>query len=90
VRAALAAVNGNPVYSQYSDISGVLQAYLSGYSYGSSNTWAAASASASTSASKPTAIQGGQLDYTGGQLPLVFAVGGALVIAGAIVRRRWT
>jgi hypothetical protein len=89
VRAALAAVNGDPVYSQYSDISGVIQAYLSGSNYGGSDAAGAAQIASSTGASKPTTTEGGQLDYTGGQPFLVFALGGALVVAGlSLLRHR--
>jgi hypothetical protein len=84
IRAALAAVNGDPVYSQYSDISGVLQAYLSGSSYGGSTP---APATGIAAASKPTTIEGGQLDYTGGQPLLVCALGAASIIAGLALRR---
>jgi hypothetical protein len=37
----------------------------------------------------PATPRGIALDYTGGQPLVLFAVGGALVIAGAVLRRRW-
>jgi hypothetical protein len=96
VRAALAAVNSNPAYSQYSDVAGVLQTYLtslrtsgsgtgSGTTTGAGTTGTIRSAAAIPSAKLPA----GELDYTGGQPLLAFAVGGALIIAGAALRRRW-
>lgn len=98
VRAALAAVENNPAYSQYTDIAGVLQHYLSslsgsGATTPSSSTTTSGTGQTQTSGSSraiaPTTLQGGQLDYTGGQPLVLFAVGGALVIAGAVLRRRW-
>jgi hypothetical protein len=91
VRAALAAVERDSSYSQYSDIAGVLQNYLSSLSTSKSSTTTAGAAQTAggSGASVPTTPQGAALDYTGGQPLIVFAVGGALVIAGAVLRRRW-
>jgi hypothetical protein len=93
VRAALAAVENNPAYQQYSDIAGVLQAYLvslpaSGSGSGSGSGGATQTAGG-TSATTPAILQAGQLDYTGGQPLVVIALGGALLAAGAALRRRW-
>jgi hypothetical protein len=92
VRAALAAVDANPVYSQYSDIAGVIKSYLASLLKSSSvkPTAGTKQTSGATGATKPAILQGGQLDYTGGQPLVVFAIGGALVAAGALQRRRWT
>lgn len=88
VRAALAAVKGNPIYSQYSDVSGVLQSYLASFSAsGSATTTAGAAPTAAATGSGK--LLAGQLDYTGGQPLVAFALGGVLLIAGAALRRRW-
>jgi hypothetical protein len=88
MRAALAAVKGNPVYSQYSDVAGVLQSYLASFSaLGSATTTAGASQTAAATASGK--LLASQLDYTGGQPLVAFALGGVLVIAGMVLRRRW-
>jgi hypothetical protein len=98
VRAALAAVENNPTYAQYSDIAGVLQHYLSslsgsGATTPSSSTTTSGTGQTQTSGSSraavPTTPRGVALDYTGGQPLVLFAVGGVLVIAGAVLRRRW-
>lgn len=95
IRAALAAVNSNPAYLQYSDVAGVLQAYLSGFSTSGSSSGASGSATGTTGATPSAAVtrsvklRAGELDYTGGQPLVAFAVGGVLVIAGAALRRRW-
>ena len=95
IRAALAAVNSNPAYLQYSDIAGVLQAYLSGFSTSGSSSGTSGSATGTKGATQSAAVTGslklraGELDYTGGQPLVAFAVGGALIIAGMALRRRW-
>ena len=92
VRAALAAVENDPSYSQYSDIAGVLQSYLSSLSNPNSSSGsgtAQALTSGSSRATVPTTPRGVALDYTGGQPLLLFALGGALVVAGGLLRRRW-
>lgn len=96
IRAALAAVNSNPAYLQYSDVAGVLQAYLSSLSTSdSASLIASGSATGTTGATQTAAATGsvklraGELDYTGGQPLVAFAVGGALTIAGMALRRRW-
>jgi hypothetical protein len=87
VRAALAAVNKDPVYSQYSDVAGVLQAYLSSFSTSGSST--AASGSTQTAAATGSVkLRASQLDYTGGQPFVAFALGGVLLIAGVALRWR--
>jgi hypothetical protein len=82
VRAALVVVEHNPVYSQYSDMAGVLRAYLASL-LGSTNAGQPLSEAAA-----PAPQKSGRLDYTGGRPLLVFAVGGALIAAGAALRRR--
>jgi hypothetical protein len=95
VRAALTAVSNDPSYSQYSDIVGVLQDYLSSLSSSGSGASGPApgpgpsQAPGSSSAAVPATPRGLALDYTGGQPLLLFALGGALVLAGAAMRRRW-
>ncbi len=95
VRAALAAVESDSSYSQYSDVAGVLQNYLASLSTSKSSTPTpkpsptTTGAGQTTGATVPTTPQGVALDYTGGQPLVVFALGGALVIAGAVLRRRW-
>ena len=70
VRAALAYLQDNPLYSQYSDAQGVLEDYL-----------------ASLQAPGATA-QGAELAFTGGNVLLILATGGALVGGGLVLRRR--
>ena len=96
IRAALAAVNSNPAYLQYSDVAGVLQAYLASLSTsGSASSGTSGSATGTTGATptaavtRPVKLRAGELDYTGGQPLVAFAVGGALIIAGMALRRRW-
>ena len=96
IRAALAAVNSNPAYLQYSDVAGVLQAYLSGFSTSDLASLIASGSATGTTGATPTAavtrsvkLRAGELDYTGGQPLVAFAVGGALIIAGMALRRRW-
>jgi hypothetical protein len=90
VRAALAVVNSDPSYSQYSDIAGVLQAYLTTLSTSGSGSSTPAAAATSSAAATPSAnLPTGELDYTGGQPLVAFAVGVALIIAGALLGRRW-
>ncbi|MGD0998714.1 MAG: hypothetical protein ABR941_10430, partial [Thermoleophilia bacterium] len=80
VRAALAAVENNPAYQQYSDIAGVIQNYLASLSASGSGSGSggATQTAGGTSATTPAILQAGQLDYTGGQPLVVFALGGAL------------
>jgi hypothetical protein len=95
IRAALAAVNSNPAYLQYSDVAGVLQAYLSSFSTSGSSTgtsgWATGTKGATPTAAvtRPVKLRAGELDYTGGQPLVAIAVGGVLIIAGMALRRRW-
>jgi hypothetical protein len=95
MRAALAAVNSNPAYLQYSDVAGVLQAYLSSFSTSGSSTgtsgWATGTTGATPTAAvtRPVKLRAGELDYTGGQPLVAIAVGGVLIIAGMALRRRW-
>ena len=86
VRAALAAVQNDPAYSQYSDIEGVLSSYLSSLLAATHAPTTHTAPSVSGTAPSPSAQ--GQLDYTGGQPLVLFALGGALVAAGVVVRRR--
>lgn len=95
IRAALAAVNSNPAYLQYSDVAGVLQAYLSSFGTSGSSSGTSGSATGTKGAAQTAAATGsvnlraGELDYTGGQPLVAFEVGGALIIAGVALRRRW-
>jgi hypothetical protein len=94
VRAALVAVQNDPTYSQYSDIQGVIESYLSSLLAIKPTPNPTASsggpAPSSTTTASPATSYTGQLDYTGGQPLLLFALGGALVVAGLVVRRRST
>lgn len=85
VRAALTAVQNDPAISQYSDIEGVIASYLSSLL---AATPAPTHTAPSVSGTAPSPSAQGQLDYTGGQPLLLFALGGALVAAGVVVRRR--
>ena len=89
MRAALAAVKSNPVYSQYSDTAGVLQACLASYSTPGSATTTAGATQTAAAAGFAVTLRPSQLDYTGGQPPVAFALGGTLIIAGAVLRGRW-
>ena len=96
IRAALAAVNSNPAYLQYSDVAGVLQAYLSGFStsdlaslIASGSATGTTGATATAAVTRPVKLRAGELDYTGGQPLVAIAVGSALIIAGMALRRRW-
>ena len=89
VRAALRVVNSDPTYSQYSDIAGVLQAYLSSFTASTSSPTAASATSSAATASGSVGRRASQLDYTGGQPFVAFALGGAMLIAGLAVRLRW-
>ena len=96
IRAALAAVNSNPAYLQYSDVAGVLQAYLASLSTSDLASLIASGSATGTTGATPTAavtrpvkLRAGELDYTGGQPLVAIAVGGALIIAGMALRRRW-
>ena len=74
VRAALAYLQDNPLYSQYSDAQGVLEDYLASLQ---------APGAIATAGS-----QGAQLAFTGGNVLLILATGGALVGGGLVLRRR--
>lgn len=94
VRAALAAVNSDPAYSQYSDVAGVLQAYLtslstSGSSTGTGTKFGTPGASQTATPTGSVKRRAAELDYTGGEPLVAFAVGGALILAGVALRRRW-
>jgi hypothetical protein len=92
VRAALVAVQNDPAYSQYSDIEGVISSYLSSLLAAKPTphptTSSGGPAPSATTTASPATHYTGQLDYTGGQPLLLFALGGALVAAGVVVRRR--
>ena len=92
VRAALSAVESNPAYSMYSDIAGVLQDYLTSLTASASHSVSSGTpqTAGQATATAPTTAAGGQLDYTGGEPFIAIAVGGALLAAGALLRRRWT
>ena len=81
VRAALAFLQNNPLYSQYSDAQGVLQDYLA------SLQAPGAQAAGGTTAGAQGA-QGAQLAFTGGNVLLILATGAALVGGGLMLRRR--
>jgi hypothetical protein len=93
VRAALVVVQNDPAYSQYSDIEGVIESYLASLLAATPTpkptaTHAATQPKTSPSASaSPATAYTGQLDYTGGTPLLLFAVGGALVALGVVLRR---
>ena len=92
MRAALAFVNSNPAYSQYSDVAGVLQAYLASLSTSGSaagTTTGTTGATPTAAVTRPVKLRAGELDYTGGQPLVAIAVGGVLIIAGMALRRRW-
>ena len=89
MRAALAAVKSNPVYSQYSDTAGVLQACLASYSTSGSATTTAGATQTAAATGFAVTLRPSQLDYTGGQPLVAFALGGTLIIAGAVLRGRW-
>jgi hypothetical protein len=91
VRAALAAVESDPSYSQYSDIETVIANYLSSLLAATATPtptprWTAKATVTPAPTPSPSAVQ--QLDYTGGQPLLLFAMGGALLCAGAVLWRR--
>ena len=94
VRAALAVVESDPSYSQYSDIESVIANYLSSLlAVSSSPKPTPSSTSNPTSGTpaptpSPTAVM--QLDYTGGRPLVLFAIGGALIAGGALLWRRST
>ena len=91
MRAALAAVNSNPAYSQYSDVAGVLQVYLASLSTSGSatgTTTATTGATQTAAATGSVKLRASELDYTGGQPLVAFALGGALLVAGLVLRRR--
>lgn len=92
VRAALAAVESDPAYSQYSDIQSVLEQYLASLLAAKSSPTPQSSAtsrpSATSTAPPSPSANPQQLDYTGGQPLLLFACGGLLVGAGALLWRR--
>ena len=78
VRAALAFLQNNPLYSQYSDAGGVLEDYLA------SLQAPGAQAAGGTTAGG----QGAQLAFTGGNVLLILATGAALVGGGLVLRLR--
>ena len=90
VRAALAVVESNPAYSQYSDIQDVLESYLSSLlaAKPTPHPTSSATAAPTPTPSASATYVGTQLDYTGGRPLLLMALGGALVAAGAVLRRR--
>jgi len=80
VRAALAFLQNNPLYSQYSDAGGVLEDYLASLQ--------APGAQAAGVAGAAGGSQGAQLAFTGGNVLLILATGAALVGSGLMLRRR--
>lgn len=83
VRAALAFLQNNPLYSQYSDAGGVLEDYLA--SLQAPGAQAAGTAGAAGAAG---GSQGAQLAFTGGNVLLILATGAALVGGGLVLRLR--
>ena len=88
VRAALHAVQTNPSITQYSDIEGVLSSYLASLLASPTPNPHKGQTTPSPSGTAPSPSVQGQLDYTGGQPLLLFGLGGALVAAGGLLRRR--
>ena len=92
VRAALAYVESDPALSQYSDIEGVLQDYLASLLAAkptpTPHPTGQPTTQSPTATASPATGYTGQLDYTGGQPLWLFALGGALVVAGVVLRRR--
>jgi len=85
VRAALAAVENDPTYSQYSDVQLVLAQYLATLLAAKTSpkpTPSAVPAATPSPSTKPM-----ELDYTGGGPLIAFVVGGGLLAAGLAVRR---
>lgn len=80
VRAALAFLQNNPLYSQYSDVGGVLKDYLASLQ--------APGAQAAGAAGAAGGSQGAQLAFTGGNVLLILATGAALVGGGLVLRLR--
>ena len=80
VRAALAFLQNNPLYSQYSDAGGVLEDYLASLQ--------APGAQAAGVAGAAGGSQGAQLAFTGGNVLLILATGAALVGGGLVLRLR--
>lgn len=74
VRAALAFLQNNPLYSQYSDAGGVLEDYLASLQ--------------APGAQAAGGSQGAQLAFTGGNVLLILATGAALVGGGLVLRLR--
>ena len=77
VRAALAYLQDNPLYSQYSDAQGVLEDYL-----------ASLQAPGAQAAGAAGGSQGAQLAFTGVNVLLILATGAALVGGGLVLRLR--
>ena len=80
VRAALAYLQDNPLYSQYSDAGGVLEYYLASLQ--------APGVQAAGAAGAAGGSQGAQLAFTGGNVLLILATGAALVGGGLVLRLR--
>jgi hypothetical protein len=80
VRAALAFLQKNPLYSQYSDAGGVLEDYLASLQ--------APGVQAAGAAGAAGGSQGAQLAFTGGNVLLILATGAALVGGGLVLRLR--
>lgn len=76
IAAALSYLKHNPVYSQYSDVEGVLQDYLD--SLGAPGAVGAAGA----------ANGSGQLAFTGADTVVIIGAGLALIAGGVFFRRR--
>ena len=74
IREALAYIQNNPIYEQYSDLGGVLQDYL-------------ASLAAPGEQGGPGGPLG-QLAFTGSEVLLILGAGAGLIGSGALLRRR--
>jgi hypothetical protein len=86
VRAALKVVESDPAYSQYSDVQQVLEQYLASLLAATPTPTSHPSTTpALTPSPSATPLQ---LDYTGARLWPVGLLGGALLGAGALLRRR--
>jgi hypothetical protein len=86
VRAALKVVEDDPAYSQYSDVQQVLEQYLASLLAAKSSPTPRPSVTPVLTPSPSATPQ--QLDYTGGQPLPLFACGGLLLGAGALLWRR--
>ena len=74
IRAALAYIQNNPIYEQYSDLGGVLEDYLASL--------------VAPGEQGGQGGQGGQLAFTGSEVLLILGAGAGLIGSGALLRRR--